>query len=229
LSRHEFGSDTPGRILDTAEELFANHGIAATSLRQLTRTAGVNLAAVHYYFGSKEALLDAVIDRRATTVNRERIAELERRSRRADGEPSVEEILSAFILAGLEPNEALGERGKSLSRLLARIHAQTPDVVEALTRKHFGEVMQTFVEALQRALPEIPPEEVTHRFRFSVGSLLHVFSANFDLDSIPGHPVQIEDEISLTRQLLSFLAAGLRAPALTERSPATAKLRVAAR
>jgi AcrR family transcriptional regulator len=98
LSSHEIGSDTSARILDTAEELFASHGIAATSLRQLTRAANVNLAAVHYHFGSKEALLDAVIERRATAVNHERVAELQRRRDTAGGRLEVEDILAAFAL-----------------------------------------------------------------------------------------------------------------------------------
>ena len=47
---------TKERILDTAERLFATQGYAATSLRGIIAEAGVNLAAVHYHFHSKEAL-----------------------------------------------------------------------------------------------------------------------------------------------------------------------------
>ena len=47
---------TKERILDTAERLFAKQGYAATSLRGIIAEAGVNLAAVHYHFHSKEAL-----------------------------------------------------------------------------------------------------------------------------------------------------------------------------
>ena len=226
LSRDKFGSETPGRILDSAEDLFANQGIAATSLRTLTRAAGVNLAAVHYYFGSKEALLDAVVERRAADVNRERLEALERCTRESGGKPSVEEILCAFVVPG---RRALEERGQTLSRLLARIHAQAPELVESLTRKHFGETMRAFVEALQAALPDIPPEEVAHRFRFSLGTLLHVFSANFDLDSIPGHPVQIRDELTLSRELIAYLAAGMRAQSVRAAAADAGELHLVAR
>ncbi|MBI4854209.1 MAG: CerR family C-terminal domain-containing protein [Acidobacteria bacterium] len=44
------------RILSVAEKLFAERGLAATSIRDLAREAGVNIAAVNYYFGSKENL-----------------------------------------------------------------------------------------------------------------------------------------------------------------------------
>ena len=65
--------DTKERILDSAEKLFADAGFDGTSLRGITAGAGVNLAAVHYYFGSKEALVQAVLARRLEPINRRRI------------------------------------------------------------------------------------------------------------------------------------------------------------
>ena len=55
-------SATQARILDTAEALFMEHGFEATSLRQITAAAGVNLAAVNYHFGSKEELFQSGAD-----------------------------------------------------------------------------------------------------------------------------------------------------------------------
>ena len=51
------------RLLDTAEALFAEHGFAATPVRQVAEQAGVNPALVHYYFDNKAGLLKAVLDR----------------------------------------------------------------------------------------------------------------------------------------------------------------------
>lgn len=51
------------QILDTAEELFSDAGYAATSIRRIADKAGVNPALVHYYFGTKRALLQAVMER----------------------------------------------------------------------------------------------------------------------------------------------------------------------
>lgn len=50
-------------ILDAAEDLFARQGFAATSLREVAEVVGANPAMVHYYFGSKEALLRQVLER----------------------------------------------------------------------------------------------------------------------------------------------------------------------
>ena len=88
---------TKEKILDTAERLIASQGFAATSLRQIISEAQVNLAAVHYHFGSKEELLDQLILRKVTRVNQEREALLESFEREAGGNPvAVEKILAAF-------------------------------------------------------------------------------------------------------------------------------------
>ena len=49
-------------ILDTAEFLFATRGFAATSVREIAEQVGVTPAMVHYYFGSKKRLLQAVME-----------------------------------------------------------------------------------------------------------------------------------------------------------------------
>ena len=56
-------SETQTRILDAAEELFLLHGFEGASMRMLTARAGVNLAAINYHFGSKDALIEAVLRR----------------------------------------------------------------------------------------------------------------------------------------------------------------------
>src|SRR5712664_2170315 len=69
--------ETRTRILDAAEELFMQHGFGGTSMRLLTSQAGVNLAAVNYHFGSKDALIEAVFRRRLDPMNLARIAALD--------------------------------------------------------------------------------------------------------------------------------------------------------
>src|SRR5437867_6100600 len=90
------------RILDVAERLFAERGFAATSLRNITAEAAVNLAAVHYHFGSKDELIEAVFARRLGPLNRERLRLLEAcRAAAGGGSPSVEELLEALIAPAL--------------------------------------------------------------------------------------------------------------------------------
>jgi AcrR family transcriptional regulator len=214
---HENG--TRERVLDAAERLFSERGIDATSLRALTREAGVNLAAVHYHFGCKDSLLDAVVERRAKPINQQRMAELACARERAGATgPSVEAILTAFLMPGVRSFEAFGTARAQFSRLVARIEAQPPEKLESLWRRHFGEVGRIFLEALQFALPELPARLVADRFRFSLGTLSHLFSGNFDLDIIPGHPAQPEGDVSRAASAIEFLTAGLQAPPSTASS-----------
>ncbi len=85
--------DTKTRILDTAEKLFGENGFDATSLRDITAQADVNLAAVNYHFQSKDSLIDAVIARRIEPVNRRRLEMLEA----AGPNPTIEQIVEAFL------------------------------------------------------------------------------------------------------------------------------------
>src|SRR5437868_4149068 len=110
--------ETKDKILDTAERLIGERGYAATSLRQVITEAGVNLAAVHYHFGSKEDLLDAVVARKVTPVNADRMAWLERVEAAAgSGPPAVEDVLEAFFL----PTATVAGRSPEFVRLMGRM------------------------------------------------------------------------------------------------------------
>src|SRR6516225_7137750 len=89
---------TQEKILDTAERLIGEQGYAATSLRQIINEAGVNLAAVHYHFGSKEDLLDAMVMLKVGPVNEARLAALNLVEQEAGpGAPEIEKVLDAFF------------------------------------------------------------------------------------------------------------------------------------
>lgn len=91
--------DTKDKILDAAERAFSENGYTGVSLRSIIGEAGVNLAAVHYHFGSKEGLLKAVILRRVGPVNAERLAMLDACERAAGGgRLEVEKVLEAFLV-----------------------------------------------------------------------------------------------------------------------------------
>src|SRR5260370_6883247 len=108
-------SDTKQRILDSAERLFAENGFDSTSLRTIIADAQVNLAAIHYHFHSKEALLDAVILRRLEPINRLRLEMLDACEQPA----SLEAVIEAFLAPPFRV--ALGRNGTSFSKLIVRI------------------------------------------------------------------------------------------------------------
>ena len=108
-------------ILDSAEELFASRGPNATSLRQIIGKAKVNLAAIHYHFGSKESLLEAVLARRLVPLNAERLALLDVYERAA-GKRAVPlpKVLEALVGPALRLSRDPGKGGERFMRLLGR-------------------------------------------------------------------------------------------------------------
>jgi len=91
---------TRERILGAAETLFARHGFAGASLRQVTAAANVNLAAVNYHFGSKDNLIEEVFRRRLDELNARRLAALAAATAKA--ELDLEDVLAAFVRPALE-------------------------------------------------------------------------------------------------------------------------------
>jgi AcrR family transcriptional regulator len=197
-------AETKERILDTAERLFAERGYGATSLRSIIAAAGVNLAAVHYHYRNKEALLDAVLKRHLEPVNRERLAMLDEYEREAgDGNLPVERVLAAFIAPPLRLARHPAHAG--FVKLMGRI---VGDGDASLIRRHFGEIMERFLRAFRRANPDLAAEEVLWRAFFSIAVLAHTLLGNQSLIGIAGE--------ATTERLVAFLAAGFRAPVAAE-------------
>lgn len=102
-------AETAAAILDAAEPLFARQGFAATTIKQIGAAAGVNPALIYYWFGSKEELYRALLQRLLTTM-------ATRGSERLAAAPSPEAAVRALV--GLQ-SEVLSEH-PSIARLMAR-------------------------------------------------------------------------------------------------------------
>jgi len=206
---------TKERILDAAERLFSEQGYSATSLRSIIAVAGVNLAAVHYHFHSKEALLEAVILRRALPANRERLVLLDRYEQAAgDQPPPVENVIEAFVAPTFRMARDPASGGMVFMRLLGRLHAEG-DLLPGIVRKQFSDVMERFNTALRRALPDLPQQEMIWRLNFAIGALAQALrGGSKDLEAISELPISFNSEMALER-LVAFLSAGFRAPVLT--------------
>lgn len=61
-------NDKQIQIIETAEQLFAERGFDGTSVRDIADEAGVNVAMISYYFGSKEKLMEALFELRVGSV-----------------------------------------------------------------------------------------------------------------------------------------------------------------
>ena len=202
--------ETKARIIEAAEELFAEQGFAATSLRKITAAAGTNLASVHYHFGSKEGLIGAVFAQRIGKVNGERLALLDEVLAGAGDEPpSLEQLLRAFIL----PTAHMARRKHlpALQRLIMRLHAEPgQDKIVRIFIAQFEEVMARFLPALQRAIPDVAEADLAWRLRFAVGGVIHAFGAPEAFEAIWQKHCGTYDDEEMVGRLIDFMTAGIR-------------------
>lgn len=203
--------ETRTRILDAAEELFMLQGFGGTSMRLLTSKAGVNLAAVNYHFGSKDALIEAVFRRRLDPMNVARIAALE--ALEATGTPDADAIIRAFVGASLRMLEDAKGGGRNFIRLLGRTYTEPAKGIRHLIGQMYAPTMQRYKAALERALPQMPREELVWRMHFMFGTLAYTLAATDTVQLIAGSkPEDRYDARLLEDRLTAFLASGLAAP-----------------
>ncbi|NNE08443.1 MAG: TetR/AcrR family transcriptional regulator [Gemmatimonadetes bacterium] len=202
-------TNTPTRILDASEKLFSEEGLQGVSLRRITKEADVNLASIHYHFGSKENLFRRVLERRIEPLNAERLELLGTvESGGAQGVLSLEAVLEAFLAPAVRLRYNRSGTGALFSALMGQIF-QNPDTeIRSLATKMFREVSLRFLSALGRALPGRSEEERRWGFHLMFGTAAFALSAPGSLIG-DGNPLPDDPEEALAR-LVSFLAAGMR-------------------
>jgi AcrR family transcriptional regulator len=204
---------TRERIMDAADRLFGSHGFSGTSLRALTREAGVNLAAVNYHFGTKHELLRATLSRHLGAINAARLERLEALERRhPDGAIELRELVAALIRPAFEFSHASRENAEVIQRVSALLHSEPLDLLQPVLEEIFGEVSRRFERALARTLPDLPGEEVSLRLGFGIGCMVGQLAGR-NPPTLDNPALSDGERVD---HLVHFLAAGLSAPALTE-------------
>jgi AcrR family transcriptional regulator len=214
ISAEPLPAQTRERVLDAAEQLFAEKGLHGVSTREITRQAGANISAINYYFGGKEGLVLAVLTRRLQPIQQRRIAALDAVEKTAaTGRPKLEDILEALIRPLVEDafQEAPGHT--HFARLMGRVLGETGETVERLRRAHFVPLFQRFEAALRQALPRVSEEELFWRMIFIFGALHFMMLAVAQpLPEWPDYKPEAERQI---RRMIAFAAAGLRVEGLS--------------
>ena len=207
-------ADTKEQILDAAERMFAENGIHAVSLRTIIAEAEVNLAAVHYHFGSKDALVEAVFERRVGPVNEARLAWLDRLEAEWDGAPPVEEVLRAFVTPAIQLAMD-SERGRTFMKTCGRFYTEAGDHLQPIFDRLFRKIIERYVAAFQKACPDLQPAELLWRFHFTVGVMVHTLLDSEKLRRISGGACDPSDVESVVEHMVNFAAAGMKTPPTT--------------
>jgi AcrR family transcriptional regulator len=207
--------DTKEIILDTAERLFAERSYASVSLREITAEAGVNLAAVNYHFGSKDALLLAVFKRRAIDLNRERLNLLREAEARAGGGPApLRDIIHALVCPPIRWTQQPGSGQSVFIQFMGRARTDGTPEMRALMDEDVGH-LHPFVNSLARTLPGLPKEEICWRLHFTLALMHYTITDLRRLEAISGGACDLGDTEALIARMIAFAVAGFEAPART--------------
>ena len=203
---------TKTRILDAAEHLFATGGVTGTSIRAITARAKVNLAAIHYHFGSKESVLESVLSRRLIPLNAERLALLEEYERRSKNNVvALPKVIEALVGPALRVSRDPKKGGDLFMKLLGRLVLEPDEKIQNLLTDQFRTVLERFMPALKKALPKLEPADFYWRLHFLVGAMAHTMADSDRIKNISGGVCNPDNTEETIDRLVVFLTAGLKA------------------
>jgi AcrR family transcriptional regulator len=202
----EVPADTKERLLDVAERLFAEEGFESVSLRTITAQAGANLAAVNYHFGSKEALIGAVVGRQVEPINRLRLELLEKAT-------DARSIVVAFLDPVMQEAGRSGLDDNRFCKLMSRCTATQDGKISEMIMGHFHEVVAKFVSAISAACPGLSSEVVHLRLLFTAGTMAHSLFYHDKIGMVSEGRCKVPDLDSLRDEMVTFLTAGLESGA----------------
>lgn len=206
-------AQTRERILDAAEQLFADRGYDGASIRDVAAAAGLQIHSIGYHFGPKEQLFDAVVGRRAdimTELRREALVAARQRAG-SDAIPIkqlVRDYANPFIQSA-----GHGDVGwRNYAALMGRL-ANSPLGTEIIAR-HYDDMAREYIAELQRALAGADPEDVVEGFSAMVAAMLGICAATGRPERLAGRNAQRPPEESF-ETLVRFHTAGFLALTIT--------------
>ena len=163
------GDVTKTRLLESTENLIAEMGFDAVSVRDITGRAQANVAAVNYHFGSREGLLAAVLDHRMKPLDERRTEHFASLT----AEDGVREVLHSWVKPLEELMSSAGLPDQAYFRVMGRC-------MEVLASNAFAEASKLHLlvgslwqNEMEKRLPGMTSQDIAWRLHFAVGALIH--------------------------------------------------------
>lgn len=220
-TKAERRAETLEQILDAAEYLFSKHGLNGVTLRDVALKVGVHTSLMHYYFVDKRRLFEAVFARRAGITSSRRMEALDRYETEANGSPTVEGALRAFLDTDLDLYISGGEGWKNFAAFAAQV-SNSPEGA-AMMDLHFDPVVLKLIGILKKALPDCAEADIFWSYDFVTGALMHTLGRTGRIDRLSGGLCKSEDFAAVKDRMASFMAAGFVALCGKSRKPASSR------
>lgn len=206
--------DTRDRILRAASDLFATTGFNGTTLREITERADANLAAVNYYFRSKDDLILSSIEEAVRPLVAARMKALQDCLERARPSlPTIDQLAEALVAPLLTFSK--GENRNRLL-LLMQIQSEPEGKHNAVVVKHFKPLHELFVNSLKAVLPHLSKSEIAFRYDCARGatlqSLVELAPAQKLVAMSQHERNKLDTEKRRQTALVRFVSAGFQAP-----------------
>ncbi len=199
--------DTKHRILDAAEELFAKKAHGNVTFRQISEHSGLHISQIVYHFRNKDTLLEAVVARRANSLNEERLAHLETYKRLfGNRQLDVEALVRAFVDPYLS-KLAQGDPGwRNYGAVIGRI-VWDPIALPMMERA-YNDVARLYLKALSNALPDASEEAIYRGFQFMLALVFSAGAHSRRLDRLSDERYSSSDYDRTYAMLVPFITAG---------------------
>ncbi len=209
----EVGKDeTKDRIMLAAESLFAERGFMSVSLRDITTEASANVAAVNYYFGTKDALIDELIIQGNHPLMKARMQLLDDAEKRYQiGVVPAEVILDAVMRPMLTLLEQQGERREVYCKFMGRCMTERGNNLPVPVMRAAQRLIKRLSRMLADALPDMEPEVLAWRVHFCFGVLGHTLMHDELLREVTKGASGTPDFETTLQRMIDFCKGGLNA------------------
>ncbi len=198
------------RILDAAEQLFAEYGYHGVTLKDVAARVGVSTALIHYHFNGKESIFEALWARKAPLSVRNRLDAMRRYADEVGDDLTVEGALRAWIDADLFVHIEDPHQWESFGKIAAQANSAAGWGAEKMT-KYFNPVVLALIDLLKKAMPDCDEETIFWGYHFVSGAMTHNMARTHRLDELSNGLCSSEDFRSISRYMATFMAAGFQA------------------
>lgn len=198
------------RILDAAEQLFAESGYHGFTLKDLAARVGISSALIHYHFNGKESIFEAVWARKVPASTRNRLEMLRRYEQEAGDNVTVEGALHAWIDPDLKLHLDDENYWKAIGKISAQANSAAGWGAEKMTN-YFNPVGLALINLLKKAMPGCDEEAIFWGYHFLSGAMTHNMARTGRIDEMSHGLCSSDDFASIRKHMAKFMAAGFEA------------------